>query len=83
MKCPVCGSGNTLIHNTRQHGEIRRRTYLCECGVKFKTVEQVVESWKSIPLCDACGYKKLADAKCESCALAKAAQEWSETFGNE
>ena len=47
MKCPNCGSLNTICKDSRQHEEIRRRKYVCyNCGYIFRTIERAVVQTK-------------------------------------
>lgn len=45
MKCPICGSSNLKVTNSRSHKEgIRRRRECKECLTRFSTFENVLLS---------------------------------------
>lgn len=46
MKCPKCGSMDTVLKDSRKDGYYQRRKRACKaCGHKFKTIEYYVPLW--------------------------------------
>lgn len=45
MKCPFCGSKETIVKDSRDYNDgnsIKRRRVCCTCNSKFNTIEQIL-----------------------------------------
>lgn len=49
MICPMCGSKNNYVKDSRTIGDgtVRRRRY-CSCGIRFSTYELTAEEYEKM-----------------------------------
>lgn len=49
MMCPICGSDNNSVKDSRMNGDgIVRRRRACECGIRFTTYELTAEEYEKM-----------------------------------